>query len=78
MTDMQVIDKMASENMDVRMCGNCNLISADKNKHGGKITFQTDAETFQLIVNQMVTGNNTHYVAMYVINKKQFDKIKNG
>lgn len=78
MTDMQVIDKMASEEMDVRMCGNSNLISAVKNKHGGKITFQTDAGTFQLIVNQMVTGNNTHYVAMYVINKEQFDKIKNG
>lgn len=73
-TDMQVIDEMASKNMDVKMSGN--VLKADKRKYGGEITFGVDHETFGQIINQMATGKNTHYVAMYVINKEQFDKIK--
>jgi hypothetical protein len=75
-TDMQVIDEMASKNMDVKMTGN--LLKADKRKHGGEITFGVDHETFNQIIAQMATGETTHYVAVYVINKEQFDKIKHS
>jgi hypothetical protein len=78
MTDMHVIDKMASENMDVRMCGNENLRNAQLCKGGGLITIGVPADTYDIIANQMANGNNTHYVALYVINKEQFLKIKNG
>jgi hypothetical protein len=77
MTDMQIIDKMASENMDVRMCGNDNLVNAQKCAGGGKITIGVPEDTFQIIINQMASGETTHYVALYVINKEQFLKIKN-
>jgi hypothetical protein len=75
-TDMQAIDEMASKNMDVKMSGN--LIKADKRKYGGEITFGVDHETFGQIINQMVTGITSHYAVVYVINKEQFDKIKNA
>jgi hypothetical protein len=75
-TDMQVIDEMASKNMDVKMTGN--LLKADKRKYGGEISFGVDHETFGQIISQMATGKTTHYVAVYVINKEQFDKIKHS
>jgi len=76
MTDFEVMDIMASENKDIRMNGN--VIEAKKAKGGGRITFGVDENTFNLIINQMVLGKTTtHYVAIYVVNKQQFDEIKN-
>lgn len=68
MSDFDKMLKMSKENMDIRMTGN--VIAADKVKAGGKITFGVDADTFNDIINQMATGQTTHYVAMYVIIQK--------
>lgn len=73
MNDLEKMSKMAKENMDISMTGT--VLSADKVKQGGKITFGVDDVTFNKIINQMATGETTHYVAMYVINKKQFDVL---
>lgn len=73
-SDFQVMDKMATKNMDIRMTGT--IVKAQKVKAGGHVTFGVDADTLGVIMNQLATGENTHYIAMYVINKKQFQTIK--
>jgi hypothetical protein len=74
MTDFEIMQEMGGKNMDIRMTGT--VIGAQQVKAGGHITFGVDSATFQIIINQMATGETTHYVAMYVVNKEQFDKIK--
>lgn len=73
MSDFEKMLKMSNANQDIRMTGN--VIAADKVKQGGKITFGVDESTFNDIIAQIATGQITHYVAMYVINKKQFDAL---
>jgi len=74
MTDFEKMGIMSKEGKDIRMTSN--VLAADKVKKGGKITFGVDADTFNVIINQMATGERTHYVAMYVINKEEFESIK--
>jgi len=74
MNDLEKMSEMAKKDMDISL--STNVISADKVKQGGKITFGVDHDSFNKIISQMATGNTTHYVAMYVINKKQFDELK--
>lgn len=73
MNDLEKMSVMAKGNMDIRLT--TNVLAADKVKQGGKITFGVDADTFNKIINQMATGEVTHYTALYVINKEQFDKL---
>lgn len=74
MNDLEKMSVMAKNNQDIRMTSA--VLSANKVKQGGHITVGVDHDTFQLIANQMFTGNKTHYVALYVINKEQFDALE--
>lgn len=74
MNDFEKMSMMSRKNQDIRMTAD--IISADKIKQGGKITIGVDANTFNLIISQLFTGKATHYVALYVINKEQFDALK--
>lgn len=74
MNDLEKMSEMAKNGQDIRMTSN--VLSADKIKLGGKVTFGVDADTFNVIIRQMATGDTTHYVAVYVINKDQFDALK--
>lgn len=76
MSDLEVMNEMAKQNLDIAMFPD--LIKADKAKGGGHITFGVPAAPFTTIVNQMFTGNATHYVVVYVINKEQFNQIKDN
>lgn len=75
LTDFQIMDKMASENMDISMCPD--LISADKAKQGGKLTFGVPSEAFYKVINSMAGSGEKYYVVVYIINQKQFEQIKN-
>jgi len=74
MNDFEIMNEMSSKGMDIRMTGN--IITADKVKQGGKITVGVDESTFNLIINQMATNKTTHYVALYVVNKAQYEEVK--
>jgi len=72
--DLEVMSRMANENMDIRMSGT--LVKATTVKLGGHITMGVDKDTLNTIY-MSALGSDTHYVVLYVINKEQFDKIKN-
>lgn len=79
MTDFEVMDKMAGESMDICMCPD--VIDVNKGKKNGKVTFGVPVAVAEKILNSMTRDLTTrddevYYVAMYVVNKKQFDKIK--
>lgn len=74
MNDFQAMDAMSSESKDIRMNGN--IVGVDRRKGGGLVTFSVDEDTFDILSHQLATGNITHYAAIYVVNKAQFDKIK--
>lgn len=79
LTDFEVFDKMATDGADISMCPD--VISADKVRKGGKITFGVPLDIFEKVMGSMsatVTGKGEqYYTIMYVVNKKQFDKLKN-
>lgn len=75
MTDFQKMDIMANENQDIRMFPTLDSFSSTKKK--STVTIQVNEETAQMLMRQIATGEPmTHYVALYVVNKKQFDAIK--
>lgn len=76
MTDFEVMQKMSQDNLDIRMTGT--IVRADMVKAGGHITFGVDRNTFNDIAMQMAAGEKKYLVAMYVVNKEQFDLIKNS
>jgi len=71
MTDFEAMSRMASENMDIRMSPY--FVSAkliDKGR-AGHVTMGVDAQ----VIHDLAFGEN-HMVALYVINKEQFNKVK--
>jgi hypothetical protein len=75
MTDFEIMDKMAEQSMDITMCPD--IVSCDKNKKGGTVKFGLPSPAFEKVINSLANvGREEYYVAMYIINKKQFDKIK--
>lgn len=76
MTDFEVMDKMAAADMDITTCGD--ITESKVAKGGGKVTIGVPEKIHHIIANQLVFGQTTHYVALYIVNKEQFDKIKNG
>lgn len=76
MNDFEVMSKMSQDGLDIMMCPD--IITETKTaKGGGKVTVGVPAEVHHLIANQLFSGNATHYVALYIVNKEQFDAIKN-
>lgn len=75
MTDFEKMDIMADKNQDIRMFPTLDSFSSTKKK--STITIQVNEETAQMLMRQIALGlPMTHYVALYVINKEQFDKLK--
>ncbi len=72
-SDLIVLQQMAEGNMDIS--SSSTLISAEKVKQGGKITFGISEQALMNVMNN-VTETPTHYAVVYIINKKQFDKLK--
>lgn len=73
MNDLEKMNAMANGNMDIRMSGQ--ILDVESNKKVSKITMQIDDSTAQSIMRGLATDEQTHYVALYVINKEQFDKL---
>lgn len=55
------------------------IIKCDLKKNHGEITFAVDKEAFQdVIKGRLFNEGHTHYCIMYVIEKKEFDKLKDS
>lgn len=75
-TDFDVMNEMSANNMDISMCGD--IVQSQVAKGGGKVTVGVPEKIHHIIANQLFTGNTTHYVALYIVNKEQFDKLRNS
>ncbi len=74
MTDFEVMQKMSQDEMDIRM--STTIVKVDMVKAGGHVTFGVDRNTFNDLLH-MAAGKKHYLIAMYVVNKEQFDNIKN-
>lgn len=74
MTDFEKMGIMAGKNQDIKMFPTLDGFNSGKKK--STVTIQVDHDTAQMLMRQIATGQPmTHYVALYVINKEQFDKL---
>jgi hypothetical protein len=73
-SDLVVMQEMAKADMDIAC--STNLVGGKKVKQGGIIEIGIAPEVWSVLSEQMVSGNVTHYVIAYIINKEQFDKLK--
>lgn len=47
-------------------------------KNGGLVTIGVASPHFDHLINQAATGEITHLTVLYIVNKKQFEEIKNA
>lgn len=71
-SDFQVMQEMSDKNLDIRMSSA--LIIVQSVKQGGLITMGVDDKTLR----DVAINTENYYIALYVVDKKQFDQIKNG
>jgi len=70
LTDFEVLDIMAQQNMDIRLSPN--LVEVKIVKQGGLVVMGTDPKTAQ----DLVSNTNGFKVALYIIDATQFEEIK--
>lgn len=77
-SDLTAMQEMASANMDIRCT--THFVGGKTVKAGGEISFGIDRETFDKVVTPMVVTDEKpkYYLIAYIVNKEQFDKIKNA
>lgn len=76
MTDFEVMQKMSKDNMDISMLPD--IVEIKKNKQGGLITVGSPPEIIDKILRGTFLKSDKYYIAVYVINKEQFDSIKDN
>lgn len=74
MNDLQIMDEMASRNLDIKASTNC--CGIDCNKNHGTVKMMIDHSTAQEVMKGIATQQETHFLVLYVINKEQYMKIK--
>lgn len=75
-SDFIVMDEMIHNNMDIACA--VEQLNFTRNKKGGLVTFGVASPQFDYLINQAANGKTTHYAILYIVNKEQFDKIKNS
>lgn len=71
MTDQQVMHEMAQANKDIRL--STTFVELKKVKQGALISFGVDEK----VMNDVLFHQEEYYLVAYIINKKDFDEIKN-
>lgn len=82
LNDWQVLEKMAEQSKDIRAFRHVLGIELKgrKNNEYGEVKIQVDPQTHQDIGEMMLSGSFGHpkkIVVLYVIDREQFDEIKN-
>lgn len=76
-SDFEVMQEMSDKNMDIAAAfDQINFQRTPKN-NGGKVTIGVASPYFDHLINQAATGVTTHYAILYIVNKEQFEEIKN-
>lgn len=76
-SDFEVMQIMSKNNMDIACTGEQVSFNRVPKRGGGEVTFGIGSPQFDHLINQAANGKKTHYAIVYIINKEQFDKIKN-
>lgn len=74
MNDFEAMSEMSKQNKDIRMSGT--ILNVDSGKKTSSVRMQVDEETAQLIARGIFSNNPTHYVALYIVNKNEFNQMK--
>ncbi len=75
MNDLEVMNQMVKNNSKgIKV--STNVTDLKMVKAGGKITFGVGSDTYSQLSKQFGLGKHTCYVAMYVIDKEEFDAIQ--
>lgn len=72
--DFDIMKEMSHNNQDIG--AHLEMLNFQRDKRGGRITIGVAEPHFTDLINQAGTGIQTHLAALYVINKKQFNEIK--
>ena len=75
MTDFEAMDIMAGKNMGIKMSGA--VLGFNSTKKKSTVTIEIDYDTAQMLASEIVENERKHYIVLYIINKEQFDQIKN-
>lgn len=78
-SDFQVFDEMYKNNMDIACAVDITNYQRQPKKGGGTVTVGIASPHFDHLINQasLPGAKQTHYAILYVVNKEQFDKLKN-
>lgn len=76
-SDFSVFQEMSDKNMDISCAVEQLDFQRRSKRNGGRVTFGVASPYFDHLINQAGTGKQTHYAILYIINKVQFDDIKN-
>jgi hypothetical protein len=74
MNDFEKMSLMSKNDQDIKMFGTIREVT-DYPKAGAAIKMQIDSPTAQSVMRAINGGEQKYYVALYVINKEQFDKL---
>lgn len=76
-SDLLVINEMVDKNMDIAAFVDLTNFQRQTKRNGGLVTVGVASPSFDNLINQAATGKITHLAVLYVVNKEQFDKLKN-
>lgn len=76
LSSFEVMDFMMDAGKDLRVYSKIEAMSCTKEK--STITIEIDAEVANDLRRNAAKGEPNHYIALYIVNKQEFDEIKNG
>ena len=71
------MQQMSNNNMDIAVAIELLNFQRQPKKGGGLVTVGVASPHFDYLINQAASGEITHLAALYIIDKKQYDEIKN-
>jgi hypothetical protein len=76
-SDFLVMHEMSKNNMDIACAIETTNFQRHPKRGGGTVTIGVASPHFDHLINQAASGEITHHAILYIVNKKQYDEIKN-
>jgi hypothetical protein len=77
-SDFLIFQEMSENNMDIACAFDLTNFTRVPKKNGGTVTIGVASPHFDHLINQAASGVITHHAILYIVNKEQYDKIKNS
>lgn len=74
MNDLEVLSTMSKKGMDIRMSATATNFTCGKKN--GTVQMMIDCATAQQVMQSIAAGENKFILALYVVDKEQFFKLK--